>query len=171
MSLQFAFELYQDLSIVCHVKDLWILRYGSWALPYQCYDSDPPVPISPSPYGWIFVFNGSVRVIKRSFCTFSTCPCKGTVQTHRAIMAIVTAAIPNGIIFCRSSESRSSHGCTTVLETLKNVLRTMNANRHSSSNQNGLCLSSAKLRSTDSVNPRAVLSRVRPRYRHLLETP
>ena len=31
-----------------------------------------------------------------------------------------------------------------------------------------LCLSSAKLRSTDSVNPRAVLSRVRPRYRHLL---
>ena len=30
------------------------------------------------------------------------------------------------------------------------------------------CLSSAKLRSTDSVNPRAVLSRVRPRYRHLL---
>ena len=27
------------------------------------------------------------------------------------------------------------------------------------------CLSSAKLRSTDSVNPRAVLSRVRPRYR------
>jgi hypothetical protein len=33
------------------------------------------------------------------------------------------------------------------------------------------CLSSAKLRSTDSVNPRAVLSRVRPRYRHLLQTP
>ena len=32
----------------------------------------------------------------------------------------------------------------------------------------GECLSSAKLRSTDSVNPRAVLSRVRPRYRHLL---
>ena len=31
-----------------------------------------------------------------------------------------------------------------------------------------LCLSSAKLRSTDSVNPRAVLSRLRPRYRHLL---
>ena len=30
------------------------------------------------------------------------------------------------------------------------------------------CLSSAKLRSTDSVNPRAVLSRVLPRYRHLL---
>jgi hypothetical protein len=30
----------------------------------------------------------------------------------------------------------------------------------------GGCLSSAKLRSTDSVNPRAVLSRVRPRYRH-----
>ncbi len=30
------------------------------------------------------------------------------------------------------------------------------------------CLSSAKLRSTDSVSPRAVLSRVRPRYRHLL---
>ena len=30
------------------------------------------------------------------------------------------------------------------------------------------CLSSAKLRSTDSVNPRAVLSRVRPRCRHLL---
>jgi hypothetical protein len=30
------------------------------------------------------------------------------------------------------------------------------------------CLSSAKLRSTDSVNPRAVLSRVRPRYRPLL---
>jgi hypothetical protein len=30
------------------------------------------------------------------------------------------------------------------------------------------CLSSAKLRSTDSVNPRAVLSRVCPRYRHLL---
>jgi hypothetical protein len=30
------------------------------------------------------------------------------------------------------------------------------------------CLSSANLRSTDSVNPRAVLSRVRPRYRHLL---
>ena len=29
----------------------------------------------------------------------------------------------------------------------------------------GGCLSSAKLRSTDSVNPRAVLSRVRPRYR------
>jgi len=28
----------------------------------------------------------------------------------------------------------------------------------------GGCLSSAKLRSTDSVNPRAVLSRVRPRY-------
>ena len=28
-----------------------------------------------------------------------------------------------------------------------------------------ICLSSAKLRSTDSVNPRAVLSRVRPRYR------
>ena len=27
------------------------------------------------------------------------------------------------------------------------------------------CLSSVKLRSTDSVNPRAVLSRVRPRYR------
>jgi hypothetical protein len=35
----------------------------------------------------------------------------------------------------------------------------------------GGCLSSAKLRSTDSVNPRAVLSRVRPRYRHLLQTP
>jgi hypothetical protein len=32
----------------------------------------------------------------------------------------------------------------------------------------GGCLSSAKLRSTDSVNPRAVLSRVRPRYRPLL---
>jgi hypothetical protein len=32
----------------------------------------------------------------------------------------------------------------------------------------GGCLSSAKLRSTDSVNPRAVLWRVRPRYRHLL---
>ena len=32
----------------------------------------------------------------------------------------------------------------------------------------GTCLSSAKLRSTDSVNPRSVLSRVRPRYRHLL---
>jgi hypothetical protein len=31
--------------------------------------------------------------------------------------------------------------------------------------------SSAKLRSTDSANPRAVLSRVRPRYRHLLWTP
>ncbi len=31
----------------------------------------------------------------------------------------------------------------------------------------GGCLSSAKLRSTDSVNPRAVLSRVRPRYRPL----
>jgi hypothetical protein len=31
-----------------------------------------------------------------------------------------------------------------------------------------VCLSSAKLRSTDSVNPRAVLSRVRPRCRHLL---
>ena len=31
-----------------------------------------------------------------------------------------------------------------------------------------VCLSSAKLRSTDSVNPRAVLSRVRPRYRPLL---
>jgi hypothetical protein len=30
------------------------------------------------------------------------------------------------------------------------------------------CLSSAKLRSTDCVNPRTVLSRVRPRYRHLL---
>jgi hypothetical protein len=30
------------------------------------------------------------------------------------------------------------------------------------------CLSPAKLRSTDSVNPRAVLSRVRPRYRPLL---
>ena len=30
------------------------------------------------------------------------------------------------------------------------------------------CLSSAKLRSIDSVNPRAVLSRARPRYRHLL---
>jgi hypothetical protein len=29
-------------------------------------------------------------------------------------------------------------------------------------------VSSAKLRSTDSVNPRAVLSRVRPRYRPLL---
>ena len=29
----------------------------------------------------------------------------------------------------------------------------------------GGCLSSAKLRSTDSVNPRAVLSRVLPRYR------
>ena len=29
----------------------------------------------------------------------------------------------------------------------------------------GGCLSSSKLRSTDSVNPRAVLSRVRPRYR------
>jgi hypothetical protein len=29
-------------------------------------------------------------------------------------------------------------------------------------------LSSANLRSTDSVNPRAVLSRVRPSYRHLL---
>jgi hypothetical protein len=28
-----------------------------------------------------------------------------------------------------------------------------------------VCLSSAKLRSTDSVDPRAVLSRVRPRYR------
>jgi hypothetical protein len=35
-------------------------------------------------------------------------------------------------------------------------------------NLNSLCLSSAKFRSTDSVNPRAVLSRVRPRYRHLL---
>ena len=32
----------------------------------------------------------------------------------------------------------------------------------------GGCLSSAKLRSTDRVNPRAVLSRVRPRYRPLL---
>ena len=32
----------------------------------------------------------------------------------------------------------------------------------------GGCLSSAKLRSTDSVNPRAVLSRVLPRYRPLL---
>jgi hypothetical protein len=32
----------------------------------------------------------------------------------------------------------------------------------------GGCLSPAKLRSTDSVNPRAVLSRVRPRYRPLL---
>jgi hypothetical protein len=32
----------------------------------------------------------------------------------------------------------------------------------------GGCLSPAKLRSTDSVNRRAVLSRVRPRYRHLL---
>ena len=32
----------------------------------------------------------------------------------------------------------------------------------------GGCLSSAKIRSTDSVNPRAVLSRVRPRSRHLL---
>ena len=32
----------------------------------------------------------------------------------------------------------------------------------------GGCLSSATLRSTDGVNPRAVLSRVRPRYRHLL---
>ena len=31
--------------------------------------------------------------------------------------------------------------------------------------RSGPCLSSAKLRSTDSVNPRAVLSRVRPRYR------
>jgi hypothetical protein len=31
-----------------------------------------------------------------------------------------------------------------------------------------VCLSPAKLRSTDSVNPRAVLSRVRPRYRPLL---
>jgi hypothetical protein len=31
-----------------------------------------------------------------------------------------------------------------------------------------VCLGSAKIRSTDSVNPRAVLSRVRPRYRHLL---
>jgi hypothetical protein len=31
----------------------------------------------------------------------------------------------------------------------------------------GGCLSSANLSSTDSVNPRAVLSRVRPRYRHL----
>jgi len=31
-----------------------------------------------------------------------------------------------------------------------------------------LPLSSAKLRSTDSVNPRPVLSRVLPRYRHLL---
>jgi hypothetical protein len=31
-----------------------------------------------------------------------------------------------------------------------------------------VCLNSAKLRSTDSVNPRTVLSRVRPRYRHLL---
>ncbi len=30
------------------------------------------------------------------------------------------------------------------------------------------CLRSPKLRSTDSVNPRSVLSRVRPRYRHLL---
>jgi hypothetical protein len=32
----------------------------------------------------------------------------------------------------------------------------------------GGCLSPAKLRSTDSVNLRAVLSRVRPRYRPLL---
>jgi hypothetical protein len=32
----------------------------------------------------------------------------------------------------------------------------------------GGCLSPAKLRSTDSVSPRAVLSRVRPRYRPLL---
>ena len=32
----------------------------------------------------------------------------------------------------------------------------------------GGCLSSAKLRSTDRVNPRAVLSRVRPRYSPLL---
>jgi hypothetical protein len=31
------------------------------------------------------------------------------------------------------------------------------------------CLNSAKLRSTGSINPRAVLSRVRPRYRHLLQ--
>ena len=31
-----------------------------------------------------------------------------------------------------------------------------------------LCLSPAKIRSTDSKNPWAVLSRVRPRYRHLL---
>jgi hypothetical protein len=32
----------------------------------------------------------------------------------------------------------------------------------------GGCLSPAKLRSTDSVNPRAVISRVRPRYRPVL---
>ena len=32
-------------------------------------------------------------------------------------------------------------------------------------NKQPTCLNSAKLRSTDSVNPRAVLSRVRPRYR------
>ena len=33
--------------------------------------------------------------------------------------------------------------------------------------ERGGCLSSAKLRSTDSVNPRAVLAQVRPRYRPL----
>jgi hypothetical protein len=32
----------------------------------------------------------------------------------------------------------------------------------------GGCLTPSKVRSTDSVNPRAVLLRVRPRYRHLL---
>jgi hypothetical protein len=32
----------------------------------------------------------------------------------------------------------------------------------------GGCLRPVKLRSTDNINPRAVLSRVRPRYRHLL---
>ena len=34
--------------------------------------------------------------------------------------------------------------------------------------ERGGCLTSAKLGSTDSVNPRSVISRVRPRYRPLL---
>ena len=52
--------------------------------------------------------------------------------------------------------------CVVILHKSRKSVKQQKKTRLSSR-----CLSSVKLRSTDSVNPRAVLSRVRPCYRHL----
>ena len=115
--------------------------------------------VDPPPHARIpLVFDGANRVLHRTLLRWNATTAVLTISLPTLLnprwfddsMKTLTLSLPllNPIASCDSRQDEDGV-CSDPTRPL---------------NQKS-CLSSAKLRSTDSVNPRAVLSRVRPRYR------